>query len=233
MKKLALTLTCLLGMACSDVTAPPTQMPDLSNGNNQGRGPTVCRSTLPPGTYRSVLVPGGATCVIENSIILEDVRALALSRLTLFNTDVGGNVTASRADAVNISAVPLGAGSVAGLVHIEHADSPMDGPSTVFINNMELHGGVLIEQNNATEIIFVNNTAFAGDVVIAGNDVAFSLTVTANRFVEGLVVVGNTGPAMKSVQNNFGAGTVTCLENEQPFVGGPNFTLGGSSGQCF
>lgn len=195
-------------------------------------GNTECVGTLPPGTYNNVTVPEGASCVMENSIVLRNVTAREASRLILFNVRVGENVHGLRPAFVNISAVPLGAGSVGGNIHIHGADSPNE--FNIFINRIEvLRGNIHLERNNSGGIAVVDNTLVEGNILFQNNSAVFLNTLRDNRLRENVVVIGNVGPAPKLVQNNHLQGKVICFKNAEPFIGGPNFGQGGAQGQCF
>ena len=227
MKKLPWILACAaLSAACSDPTAPPTvaEVPRLATSS----GNTRCVGTLPPGTYQNVTVPEGATCVLENSIVLGNVTAREDSRLTLFNVQVGANVHGLKAAVMSI----FGGGSVGDNIHIHGADSP-NVLFSVFINQTEvLRGNIHVEQNNAGGIGVINNSVMSGSIIIQQNDAAVFNTIQDNRIAQNLLVMDNGGPGPKSVNNNFLDGKVICFRNDPPFVGGPNFAES-SQGQCF
>lgn len=235
MKQLRLIVPCVLvALACSDATGPdrmPTpREPRLASG---GGGNTRCVGTLPPGTYQNVTVPEDARCVLEHSTVLGNVTAREGSRLTMFNVRVLENVHGLKADAVEITAFPLGAGSVGENIHIHGAESPEPGSTTVVINTVEvMHGNIHVENNNASGIVILNNSVREGSIISQRNNAVFFHTIQDNRVGQNVLVFRNTGPGPKSVDHNFVAGAVMCFGNEQPFVGGPNVAER-TEGQCF
>jgi hypothetical protein len=100
--------------------------------------------------------------------------------------------------------------------------------------------GVRLEEATIGRRVGIRNVA--GSVFVARSRVNGALEVADNRVVDGLFVTGtviggdavvsrNRGPGGKQVTENEVAGTLTCLQNDEPFIGFPN-TAERFEGQC-
>jgi hypothetical protein len=237
MRKVAFTLALVLvGAACQDATAPAPVTSASPPRLSISGGDTRCVSALPPGTYGNITVPPGETCVLTTSRVEGNVKALRNSRLVMHNVHVEGNVDGIQVQAIAITAVPLGLGSVGGNIQIKESDVFAPGAGNVFIeiNSIEvLTGNIQIEKNAMNEIAINNNSVLKGNVKIEENTVVFVHNIRDNRVAQNVQIFKNRGlPAVTAVQNNFVGADLQCFENSGPFVGGPN-SARKAEGQCF
>ncbi|MFN2563919.1 MAG: hypothetical protein ABR499_02750 [Gemmatimonadaceae bacterium] len=214
--------------ACQDATRPaPEERPaggSLAATEMPGEGATRCEGVFTGASFDHVYVPPRASCSLYNSVVRGNVIALPGSSLFLRDDQVGGDVIGVRA-----ADVQMIRGSVGGNVRIEGSADPsavagvqsthlaagsisIEGVAggTVYVSFVRLdNGGVRVERNTAGWLFVEHNTA-AGDMEVSRN----------------------SGPGIKYAYRNTLRGTLRCLDNDLPFVGGPN-AAGRIEGQCF
>jgi hypothetical protein len=241
---LAGSLAVLTLAGCADVTRPPAGdssgedvsiSPDAnrSGGSSSSLEHTRCEGTL-AGTFENVIVPPGGFCFLVNAIVHHNVVALEDAVLAVFDSQIGDNVFGVGADVVNTGRI-----SVGGNIHVRNG-----GPHPIFVEvsicGADVTGNVVVEEMIGTVRVDPDqcgspNTVREGNVRITDNEIPSGeiLSLTSNSIVLGHArVVDNEGPGTKSVQFNTIGGTLTCEDNEAPFVGGPN-VASRTRGQCF
>jgi hypothetical protein len=214
---------------------------------------TLCEGTLPPGDYDNVVVPEGTFCNLSDSFVRHNVTALEQSRLLMvhdevdgnvhalehaevgiYDSDIRGNVKGHKANAVQVN------GSIVGKnIHIVGANVPGPfGPIGAIVDGTRLPKGNIHIKKNTTPGVAVNrSTVEKGNVKVAENVVhspsfAQGLQILDNQIVGNVQVSKNSGPSEKVVQSNDIRAALQCVENIDPFVGGPNFAQK-AKGQCF
>jgi hypothetical protein len=211
--------------ACEDAARPVAveQGPELAVTGTDGS--TRCVGTVQPGTFQDVVVPPGATCVLNNSIVQNNVTALERSRLFMSNTRVGGNVDAQKARVVQVDG-----GTVGGNIQIREGSSSTEGSG---VRATKLPGGnIQLEKNTAPRLWIENVTLDNGSITVVENRVSESLSIRDNKVANNLRVLRNRGAGSKVVQGNVVGDNLRCRENAPPFVGGPN-DAAEAEGQCF
>lgn len=213
---------------------------------------TTCDTTLVGQTISDdLVVPAGATCIIDNTTVGDDVK---VGRDAYFqasnNSKIGDDVEARRALVVFIDS-----GTTVG-DDVEIKDTPQ---ALVFDSTIGGH----IEISRAAEQVNVcGNTVdgriqvrdserdiligdpltvgCAGNTVLDGhrirvedNSVDKELVIRGNDVQGGdLEVNDNSGAAGKFVENNKGGDSLECRGNEQPFTASGNTGWNRKKGQC-
>ena len=207
----------------------------------------ICVGTLPPGTYDNVEAPAGAVCTVSGSLVTGNIRADAYAVLHVFDSTVQGDIQAETAGVIQIMG-----NTVWGNIQIQNG-GPNPDPNVIdtFVCNNILRdgniqiqnrtGGMVIGLGNGRNPIILaechnnGNTLIKGNLEIQGNIVpdARAMGVSRNLVGGNLQFQKNTGSQrFKVVENNNIGNNLQCLENDQPFTGGPNIA-GKIQGQCF
>lgn len=186
---------------------------------------------LDGGTYTNIEVPPGAICVLYGVTVTQSVKALADSRLFIWNSQIGGNVKGLNASAVQVSEET----TIAGNLNVQGAHDLMF--ASCGVDNATIDGDATCADNNPGSPII---RAEQGPIVIGG-----SVKLVDNVIPGGHVLllqnasVGadadirrNTGAGFKSVNGDSVTGELVCKKNDATFTGGPN-TAGSYKGQCF
>jgi hypothetical protein len=196
-------------------------------------GPTMCNGTLSGGPYFGIVVPEGAICNLITAAVVGDVTAAPGSDLRIFiHSTIRGNVTTSGALVQITGAVVVGNIAIAGA-----PDSPT-GQLEVVVNESTVVGGDITVRDGAGTVVVDDNHLIDGDIFVSANfvppflDYPSGLSVRLNEVHGNVTVSSNTGPGFKIVASNIVTGTLTCFENEQEFIGGPN-SAGSTVGDCF
>jgi hypothetical protein len=195
--------------------------------------PTTCNGTLSGGPYFGITVPEGATCNLFTAAVVGDVTAAPGSDLRIFiHSTIKGNVTTDGAMVQITGAVVVGNIAITGA-----PDSPT-GQAEVVVNESTIVGGDITVRESAGTVLVDDNHVINGDIFVTSNFVPpfleypSQLSVRLNQVSGNVTVSSNTGPGYKDVHSNTITGALTCLDNEQPFIGGPN-TAGSIVGDCF
>lgn len=204
---------------------------------------TNCTGAL-TGTFDNVVVPEGATCVLSNSLVRGNVKALPDSSLTSDSNIIRGNVEGDKADDIFIFST-TGPSVVGGNIQAKEGDIGVAVCGTRLPN-----GNIQIEKFDASLGIIVGgqvpvpgvpacgaigggNVLEKGNIKVEENRIGiFGLDVSNNRVAQNLQVFKNRGGALRRVQSNQVGENLQCFENQQPFVGSPN-TAGKAEEQCF
>jgi hypothetical protein len=193
----------------------------------------MCNGTLSCGPYFGIIVPEGATCNLITATVVGDVTAEPGSDLRVFiHSTIKGDVTTDGA------LVQITMGVVVGNIAITGApDSPM-GQAEVVVNESTIVGGDITVRESAGTVLVDDNRVINGNISVTSNFVPpfleypSQLSVRLNRVHGNVTVSSNTGPGLKEAHSSTVTGTLSCLENEQPFVGGPN-SAESTVGDCF
>lgn len=206
---------------------------------------SVCIATL-TGVHDNVVVPPGASCVLNGATVRGNVIALADSKLAVTFSTVHGNVEGRRADSVVVSdstvrenVTIVEGGPAAGPVLGGIACTAVTNVCEAAVFRSTVRGNVHIEKvvgSVRVGSILIptlgapvpnGNVQVEDNVIPAGED----LVVANNTVAQNIQVYKNTGPGNKTVSVNSGA-AIQCFDNPLPFVGGPN-GAGKKEGQCF
>ena len=219
--------------ACSDPVGPdPVPGPSLRR-NRGGDQPTLteCTGVLPPGTYDNIIVPAGAACTIDGSVIRGNVLALTDSRLFMSNDQVIGFIKGDGADIVQIVSTTVG-----GVIFIQNGSLSGGGGivNVLIANGTVVTGGSIHVENMVTDIISIYNTTVTnGSIEVIGNTTEAFLQTEFNTVSQNVDVFDNGGPGGKFLTNNTAGVAVRCFGNTGAFIaGGPNFAPS-RQGQCF
>jgi hypothetical protein len=188
---------------------------------------TPCVGIL-TGTFDNVVVPPGATCILIDSTVRGNVKALEDSRLFMFNDTVRGNVDGDKASSVNVNRCTVG-----GNIQIQEAHDP-DLISAAVFNSILTGGNIQIEKGRFPfgDWIVVQTILRRGNVKVEENGTIFDSLVVDSTVRQNVQVFKNFGPGPKFVQRNIVGQDLQCKENQDPFIGGPN-TARKAEGQCF
>jgi hypothetical protein len=199
-----------------------------------GAAVTQCQGAL-TGTFDDIVVPAGAVCYLQNSIVTGDITIFGNALFSGRDNIVGGNITSHNANLIEIQR-----GQVGGRIELKGTTLIQDrfvGDYAVTVNGVTVSGGDITVKNTVTNsgIRVGVNHVLTGDVSLKNNLVDFGgpgLTVNDNQVAGDLDVDSTEGDGPKTVQNNVVGDTVKCKDNDPPFVGGPN-TATRFKGQCF
>jgi hypothetical protein len=196
-------------------------------------GPTTCNGTLSGGPYFGILVPEGATCNLITAAVVGDVTAAPGSDLRIFiHSTIKGNVT------TNGALVQITGAVVVGNIAISGAPDSPTGQAEVVVNESTIVRGDITVSESAGTVLVDDNHLIDGDIFVTANfvppflDYPSGLSVRLNNVHGNVTVSSNTGPGFKIVASNIVSGTLTCLDNEQEFIGGQN-AAGSTVGDCF
>jgi hypothetical protein len=197
---------------------------------------TLCTGLMEGGTYDNIVVPPGAICRVRMAQVNGNVSALENSLLVIVDSNIRGNITGSRADAVQVvgsfvsgnisirdggpgpetllegfgcpllASSPLGFVSCEALVFRTIVDS-----GHVHIERMVGSIGVGESQIRRGSLQVKDNTVPAGEtlLVISG---MIGLPVSNN-----IDVSRNTGAGDKFVSGVVAGGQIQCKDNSTPF----------------
>ena len=219
-RALGAALAFLAVVGCHDAPAPTAPEPDPLFATSPNR--TVCEGAV-TGTHQNVVVPPNTTCLVTDATIRDNLLILESADAVLRNVEVGGWMGAERPDNVNASdlrvrgdvAIRNGRVAILNFVTITRGSLGIQGMgggpnAAVVVEDVNLERGHLMVRRNAVEFLSVRRVNAAGNARVSEN----------------------TGPFPKDVTRNVVGGTLSCLDNEAPFIGGPN-EAGEIEGQCF
>lgn len=186
-------------------------------------GATTCTDTLAPGTYGTVTVPAGASCIImAGPVTIRGGLFVGAGATFVFgseespdvNATISGGVHASNADSVQIHF-----STVNGGIDIHGGNGPFGGPFDVTWNTIEdsqVNGSVTIDGYDGFWQGFIRNHV-NGSVTFSNNGVA---DPDGNEFVTNTI-----------------HGSLNCFGNTPPpqvgdSGGEDNLVTGATSGQC-
>ena len=222
-------------LACQDGTEPsPTIKPEFDID-----APYFECDGGQEGSFDNVVVQAGEICVLTNSTVKGNVKALENSILIMISTTVGGNVQGYKPHIVHLFAETR-RNLVGGNIQIrESIFAALVCGTDLPEGNIQLEknggyvnvGAVGCAQNNLAD----GNTLAKGNIQVLHNTVGSfgsTIDITDNSVGGNLQVFKNQGPRTTLVQNNTVQGNLQCFGNTEPFVGGPN-TARKLQGQCF
>lgn len=190
-------------------------------------GDTPCVGAL-TGTFDNVVVPGGATCILSNSLVHGSVKALEGSRLFMRDDTVRGNVEGDKALSVQILRSLL-----LGNVHISEAGDPTF-VSAAVLRSVLTGGDIQIERGRFPlgDWRVEDNVLRKGNIEVEENDSTFNSRVRDSDVAGNVQVFKNLGTGAKVVRGNTVGGNLQCKENTPPFIGRPNVVTGNAEDQC-
>jgi hypothetical protein len=237
------------------------EQPFTSSGNtnwneqqNQCAIPdTLCPDSQDPQTVTAagdLVVPDNGTCIITGSTVGDDVKVGNNAYFESRNSQIGGDVRASRSQTIFIDDGTTVGGDVKAskTAQVYLFNSTLNGDvevsrstDQVFACGNQIADDVSIE-DSGRDILFgdpaaldpcVGNTVAKGDVRIEDNNTDVELVIRGNTVQQGdMKVLDNRGPADKFVENNVGGDELVCKGNEQPFTSGGNTGWNEQIGQC-
>jgi len=197
------------------------------------------------GPHDNIVVPPDAVCVLEAAIVAHDVTAFAGSRLFIYSSSIGGNVTGLSARVVQLATET----TVGGNVDVRNAGDVVYPFASCAVQDTEVQGDVSCTKNNpgspiirgvaagtppadepppAQPVTIHGNVTLEGNFILPGHVMLLELTTIGKN----ADVNKNTGGGHKSVQGNTVGNKLDCKKNDPPFIGGPN-VAGKAKGQCF
>ncbi len=139
-------------------------------------GGDECTTTLGAITVENVIVPSGALCRLEGTIVQGNVQVLTNGRLITVNARIGGNVQAEGARSVKLKG-----GSVDGSVQLGQGRSGT-------VSRVVIDSDLQIEQN--TGAFTLDRNRVRGN--LQANQNTGGLVITANRVSENLQCQANS-----------------------------------------
>ncbi len=204
---------------------------------------TRCTGNL-TGTFDNVVVPENATCVLVDSLVMGNVKALSNSRLFADSNDIRGNVEGDKADLVEVYDRPEepAPSIVGGNIQAK------EGNEGVLVCGTELpSGNIQVEKFSGPDTFVLigddshcgpfggGNVLAKGSIKVEENTIGVfvrdALGIDDNRVGQNLQVFKNRGPGNKTVNRNTGGGDLQCSQNSPPFNGSGN-TFPNEEGQC-
>jgi hypothetical protein len=212
-----------LTTATSPPTVPPSPVPTqprppsppVQQAAVKGGPVVACTGTLAPGTYRDVVVPAGATCVLTAGVVIgHDLRVQAAGALVDQGARVGNDLNSEGAASVILS----GGASVGHDLHIAQTRGAPSGGANLLCNLSVGHNADLHDNGAAAPFVIGDVTegctagvSFGGDLDVHNNagsldlgdtTVYHDLRVHSNR--EGGAVVRSAVGHDATCQNNAG-----------------------------
>jgi hypothetical protein len=203
--------------------------------------PTVCDTPLTPttplsGTFGSLVVPAGKNCDIANAVVYGNIVVNEGSTLSLLGgVFVTGNLSASNSYSIGAFIMaPFGTtpNTVGGNISTIGTTGDPNGVAVEFCGTVV--GGNVRIANTQYSVAFGGSESGAACTGIGGGnhvpDGNVSIEKSGGLFfraADNVVggdfrIVGNTGGATKRVLNNVVGRTLTCTDNDSPFVIGGN-----------
>jgi hypothetical protein len=246
-KKLTFGITLAVGIA-------------LALAPGAAAGETRCMGLL-TGTFDNVVVPRNQTCILLNTMVTGNVKALEDSRLSILGLNtIQGDVTAQKDSQFNIEGVTAVPGSttvrgnvigdkaevaqlgntgpvtVRGNIKVTEGDTNNPFAQDVFIEQTTVNtGNIKIEKMKGDILVRRTTIVQKGNIQVVENRVPLTATfaIQNNLIAQDLQVFKTRGEGDKSVENNTGSGNLQCFENDPPFDGTPNnYPPGKEEGQC-
>ena len=219
-----------LAMGCAERATGPEPSEPRTTGLSfkESQGHQECDGTLPPGTYKNVYVPPGASCFMESSrvegnlmvfegaflnvegtTITGNLKMKKESRANVINTFVQGNLEGNQISALNAGSVSV----IGGNVVIKNSSG---GGASIELATIEvLNGDIRILNNNGSSIevdfVFVHN----GSVDIRKNTVA-NMLVDETLVAQDIEIIDNQVASTYLVQQNTVGGNLEVLDNQSP-----------------
>jgi hypothetical protein len=201
---------------------------------------TPCVGFMPPATYDNLVVPEGQFCVLSNSLVRGNIKALPNSDLFADSNEIRGNVEGDKARQIQVTDSPItpAPSIVRGNVQAT------EGNTHAIVCGTELPGGnIEIQKFGPSSFIAIGddvlcstlgggNTLAKGSIKVEENVIGGpGLGIDNNTVGQNLQVLNNTGSGNKTVNGNTGGGDLQCFGNSPPFNGsGNNFPK--EEGQC-
>lgn len=202
-------------------------------------GDTRCRGAL-TGTFDNVVVPKNADCILTGSTVAGNVTVRRGASLLSQANRIAGNLEGDEPRFVGSQFDRIG-----GNFDVTGARGPgffFQGLSVnVFVCGSTLEkGNIAVEKTRGGTVAVGTTTPFCagndvgGDIIVQENLIPpFELLfVDLNNVGGDLQVFKNRGMGFKSVVGNEVRENVQCKENDDPFLGGPNFAQKAED-QCF
>jgi hypothetical protein len=185
------------------------------------------------GQFQNVIVPSGGHCLLQDSEVRGNVKALENARLLVQNVIVWGNVEGHKAASVQV----VGS-TVHGNIKIVKAGDPIFNSAVVSQTTLP-NGNILIEKGRFpfADWIVAFNTLEKGSIQVVKNgreSPGFPLPnfIFGNHVARDVKVLKNFGSEEKVVADNTIDGNLQCRKNTGPFSSFGNFVGGSALGQC-
>jgi hypothetical protein len=198
----------------------------------QARAATTCSRVLTGATVKDLVVPAGAECILQDTLVKGDILQERQSDLFAIDVAVRGAVFAREANVTSI-----GGSTIRRNIELLDATDVEPIPRAIIglHGNVIEKGDIVVSGGMLFGLGIDDNVVERGDVVVADNTISpefFSfMFVLRNQIAGDVEILRNTGPGGKTVQANVVTGTLTCLDNGPFFTGAPN-TASAFIGQC-
>lgn len=201
-----------------------------------------CTGSVTAGSYRHLVVPEGATCVLQRSVVTGNVRVLPGGTFVAEASAIGGAIVGHDVNRIMVGRSTIGRNIV---VHGGQPVSPP--PVAVSVCGTSIAGNVIVQQVTGGIGLRTYIPGFDSPVgigarcgsvrneiggnLIVSNNVSFRALVQNNVVHGNMLVVQNAGPGPKTFTGNQVAGTIVCIDNDEPFTASGN-QAASTSGQC-
>jgi len=197
----------------------------LATGGVRASGDFYCTRSV-SGSFENVIVPEGRTCTITRSTVSGNILAKDGARLYVFETTTQGNIDGVEADLVHVRA-----GSLGGSIQVQDGDNRSLVGVKIYGGTVLTQGNITIQKMNTGTISITDAVLRKGNIQVQDNRTATRLEILRNRVAQNLQVFVNTGTTTKVVRGNTVGSTLSCKDNQLPFIGRPN-VAGDVEGQC-
>lgn len=191
---------------------------------------TGCVGVVNGGSYGTIVVPEGAYCELNATVVRGDVIVREDAELHIGHaggSTIDGNVEGHKAEIVHVHFSTVG-----GSIRIKDGERPDLSHPDAVVNFNTVDGNIEVAKMVGGVVVGFN--AVAGHISLHDNVITPQRLLRARfQTVEGNIhVFNNEGPGDKAVQSNTVDGIVHCHGNEPAFTGGPN-TAQRTLDQCF
>lgn len=219
-------LALAFAVACENTTtAPEPFRPDGTRPSYQeGPSDVECVGAL-TGTFQNVIVPQDAFCLITNSRVTGNIKALENSTLFVGDANtISGNVEGDKANTVEVftfSGVPNvihGSIFATETFRVDVCGAVLPNGNIIFVKIR----GIVNVAGSLCGAAGGGNLVQKGSIKVEDSFAQIFFEVTRNQVAQNIQIFKNIGPAVKRVQLNTAGESIQCKENAPPFIGTPN-----------
>lgn len=187
---------------------------------------TSCVGLLPPGVYDNVVVPSGASCMIQGAEIRGNLKAEPGSLIIdVRNSTIHGNVEGD-----SFASFDLHGSMVGGNVTLKKFTTNVQVCATQVRKDLQVEDGQGRVELGSPPTCAANEVS--ENLQAYKNIITVYLAIDGNMVGKNLQVYETMGPGPKSVEGNTVGQIVQCFKNDPPFKGGPN-QAPDRDGECF
>jgi hypothetical protein len=201
---------------------------------------TTCTGSLPPGSYQSIVVPPGESCVLQASFgaSIEVAGSISVGqgaslRMVASGAPCGqivihGSVAAVSPEEIDFFATTGCTIRVDGSISIRGASAKV-----ILQGNISVGGSVALRGNAVDTFVQIVGSSIDGSLAVTNNRAGQFIDVSFNSIGGSLNFSNNDSAGVISVANNTIDGSLACSDNIALFgTLVPNTVGGSASGQC-